>query len=529
MDTNPTSVPVRGNLNIAILAGAVCAAALFLWIASSTSSPFIVVLAAIGFGLTGNTLFALMHEAVHGIFHRNTVVNEAAGNIAAAFFPTIFVVQRLSHLTHHENNRSDVERFDYFENRDSHFLKTAQWYSILTGLYWLFIPVMLTIYTIFGNLIPWRKFLATDGVIGRQTSAKPYFEALRAIKSWQIYLGFALAVAVQALMIWGLGLNLIGWAACYAAFGLMWSSQQYADHAFSVLDRINGSWNLQVNKPVKLAYLNYHYHLCHHREPQTPWYLLPQAVRPDDKSVGFLQMLLFMWTGPRQLPGQSVSMRARKQHDITVNLFLTAVMGVFFLLTYGAGSAFYLATTHHYSVVLPLDAYIPYIPQTAILYLAIGPVMLAAPFIFRTPEKLVPFGLALAVQLVIALAVFIIFPTEIPEPAYTDTGLTGFLMSLLDMLNLYGNNLPSLHVAMVISAAWGYSRFINRPWQILLWVLSFAIVVSTLLTHQHVIMDVFGGLLLAIIGMGFVYPAASRSISEMHRFLGTAVDQSCST
>jgi len=96
-------------------------------------------------------------------------------------------------------------------------LKVVQWYSILTGLYWLFIPVFATVYALFGNLIPWQKLVATDGTLGRQTSAKPYFESLQLIPMWRIRLGFALTLCVQALMFWGLDISLWGWVACYAS------------------------------------------------------------------------------------------------------------------------------------------------------------------------------------------------------------------------------------------------------------------------------------------------------------------------
>src|SRR5712671_1712766 len=248
-------IAVTQNANVAVMAGAILMCCACMWVVSHTSSLPLAMIAAIGFGLFSNTLFSLMHEAVHGMFHGKRSVNEFAGFVAAAFFPTIFPIQRLSHMTHHKNNRSSVERFDYYEADDFHFLKVAQWYSILTGLYWLFIPVFATVYALFGNLIPWQKLVATDGTLGRQTSAKPYFESLQLIPMWRIRLGFALTLCVQALMIWGLDLSLWGWGACYAVFGLMWSSLQYADHAFSPLDNIKGTWNLRVNGLVRLAYL----------------------------------------------------------------------------------------------------------------------------------------------------------------------------------------------------------------------------------------------------------------------------------
>jgi fatty acid desaturase len=92
--------------NLVLMAGAIGIAVACLWVASHATSPLVVLLAAVLFGFANNTIFSFMHEAVHGMFHSNQMVNETAGNIAAAFFPTVFVVQRLSHLTHHKNTEA---------------------------------------------------------------------------------------------------------------------------------------------------------------------------------------------------------------------------------------------------------------------------------------------------------------------------------------------------------------------------------------------------------------------------------------
>jgi hypothetical protein len=44
-----------------------------------------------------------------------------------------------------------------------------------------------------------------------------------------------------------------------------------ADHAFSPLDQREGAWNLTVSAFTRMAFLNYHFHLCHHRDPTVPW------------------------------------------------------------------------------------------------------------------------------------------------------------------------------------------------------------------------------------------------------------------
>lgn len=509
--------------NVALMATALGIAAACLWVASHAASPAVVVGAAILFGFANNTIFSLMHEAVHGMFHQSRAINEAAGNIAATMFPTVFVIQRLSHLTHHRNNRSDVERFDYYEPGDSHLLKTAQWYSILTGLYWLFIPVFTTIYAVFGGLIPWRRIVATDGVVGRQTSATAYFDSLQKIPMSQVRFGFLLTAAVQTALIVLLDLSLWGWAACYGAFGLMWSSLQYADHAFSPLDTYEGAWNLEVNGFTRLAFLNYHFHLCHHRDPTVPWRGLPGKAREGDASIPFKDMLLFMWAGPRLKPGATLPAAVLARNALTVNLFLTAILTFIFALVYLAGDALHAAAPWHADVTTSLDRAIPFVVAFAPIYLLISPLMMAAPFVFRTPEQLLPFGAAILAQLLVALTVYYVFPAQIPVADYDPRGVTGKLMTLADWINLEGNSLPSLHVALAVSAAWGYVPLLGRSWRTGVIVLTCLIVVSTLLTHQHVIADVMAGLALAAFGMGIVYPRARQRLAATRARLGSAV------
>jgi fatty acid desaturase len=509
--------------NLVLMAGAIASAMACLWAASHAMSPLVVLLAAVLFGFANNTIFSFMHEAVHGMFHPNRMVNETAGNIAAAFFPTVFVVQRLSHLTHHRNNRSDVERFDYYQPGDNHLLKVAQWYSILTGLYWLFIPVFTTIYALFGDLIPWRRIVATNGVVGRQTSATAYFDSLQQIPMSRVRFGWLLTIVVQLALFWSLDLAFWRWAACYACFGLMWSSLQYADHAFSTLDEREGAWNLTVSPFTRMAFLNYHFHLCHHRDPTVQWRRLPEQVRRDDASLAFTHILYFMWAGPRLKPGETLPADTLAKHALTVNLFLTAIMTIVFWTIYTAGDALYAAAVWRGDLTTAFDRAIPFYPAAAAIYLCVSPMLMAAPFIFRTPERLLPFGAAIVVELLVALAIYYVFPTEVPAVRYDPSGVIGSLMWLADTINLDGNCLPSLHVALSTSAALGYGPLLTTGPRISVYGLAGAIAISALLTHQHVVADVVGGLALAAAGMWLVYPRAQRALAATKARLGSSV------
>jgi fatty acid desaturase len=300
---SPAAIPAR--LNLVLLAASVAIAAACLYAASHGGSLVIAIGAAIAFSFVNNTIFSLMHEAVHGVFHPNTTINDAAGRIGAAFFPTAFCLQRAFHLAHHRNNRSDCERFDYYGPRENRVLKYAQWYCILTGLYWIASPLFCLVYALTAGIVPWTKLLAPDNRFGRQTSAKPFLESLNSVRPMTARLDVALSASIQASLIYLLDLDLMGWALCYACFAVNWSSLQYTDHAFSRLDQHEGAWNLRVNPIVRLIFLNYHHHLAHHRAPGTPWTELPRLVHPEDPNPTFWSVYLKMWAGPRPLPDKN--------------------------------------------------------------------------------------------------------------------------------------------------------------------------------------------------------------------------------
>ena len=303
MNTKPastTAIPAR--LNIALLIGAGTATAGCLYVASHAGSLVVTLCAAVAFSFLNNTMFSLMHEAVHGVFHPNPTVNDAAGRVAAAFFPCAFSLQRAFHLAHHRNNRSACERFDFYAPDENRALKFAQWYCILTGLYWIASPVFCLIYGLTAGWVPWTRLLGTNTTFGRQTSAEPFLDSLRSVSPAAARIDAAISIAIQGTIIYILDISLAGWLLCYACFAVNWSSLQYTDHAFSTLDNKEGAWNLRVNPVARLIFLNYHHHLAHHREPGRPWTELPRLVRAGDPSPSFWSVYWRMWAGPRPLP-----------------------------------------------------------------------------------------------------------------------------------------------------------------------------------------------------------------------------------
>jgi fatty acid desaturase len=296
---------IPAALNMAVLAMAATASALCLYAAAHAGSLWAAAGAVILFSFTANTLFALLHESVHGILLPGQRWNNLAGCLPAAFFPTGLSLQRAYHLTHHQNNRTQLERFDYVQKGDILWLKYAQWYCILTGLYWAFTVLGTLLYLVIPQSLRLAFLRNGDSGLAIQTASGAYLSALDGIPPVRARVEILLSFGLQALMFWGFDLTWQSWLACYAAFALNWSALQYADHAFSKLDTVEGAWNLKVNPVVRTFFLNYHYHLVHHRHPQLPWLHLPSRLNPSDPMPAYREIWLQMWRGPRPLPSDA--------------------------------------------------------------------------------------------------------------------------------------------------------------------------------------------------------------------------------
>ena len=289
------ALPGRLNIALTIIVAAACCGAL--WAASHAPlGPALA--AAVAFSFVGNTMFSLLHESVHGIAHPSRRVNEALGRFAAAFFPTALSLQRVFHLAHHARNRTEDEQFDYIRPTDRPLLKRAQWYAILTGLYWVFVPLGGLAYL----LIPAAFTRARSSSTASQTGAASMFAMLDQAPRTAIRLELLFTIGLQLALFFALDLTAAGWLLCYGAFAVNWSSLQYTDHAFSKLDVRDGAWNLRVSPVTRALFLNYHHHLAHHRHPQVPWLHLGRYVDPSEEQPSFWKIYLEMWRGPRPLP-----------------------------------------------------------------------------------------------------------------------------------------------------------------------------------------------------------------------------------
>jgi membrane-associated phospholipid phosphatase len=148
---------------------------------------------------------------------------------------------------------------------------------------------------------------------------------------------------------------------------------------------------------------------------------------------------------------------------------------------------------------------IPFIPEAVVIYMSIYPLFLAAPFIIRERNDF--FALSMTMNLVVLVGgiCFLALPAQLAFAPPKDLGAFPGLFRFADRLNLTYNLVPSLHVALSTLCIAAFAPRANRTGRVLLWLWAIAVALSTLLTHQHHVLDVVAGFALALAGYRFIY------------------------
>jgi membrane-associated phospholipid phosphatase/phytoene/squalene synthetase len=183
--------------------------------------------------------------------------------------------------------------------------------------------------------------------------------------------------------------------------------------------------------------------------------------------------------------------------EIANVLILTLVFALTFGLLYSLASSLSAHVPWRISVALPVDERLPFWPAASAAYLTITPMLLLAPFVLRDLASLLPFFVAVMAETIIGALCFLLLPIDAPPIACCDTQLSAALFNAADTINLDRNYLPSLHVAFAVTAAMAFAPRAPRWGKLLLVAWVVCIVVSTLVTRQHFLVDVIAGAALA--------------------------------
>lgn len=183
---------------------------------------------------------------------------------------------------------------------------------------------------------------------------------------------------------------------------------------------------------------------------------------------------------------------------VGISLFMTLFFIAYLhLLKNPSGETFVMPLTM-------IDHWVGFNPWGLPFYLSLWIYTSLAPGLIAQRGDLVRYGAAIGVVCLSGLACFYFFPTAVPANDLVWSGSASF--EFLKKVDSAGNAFPSLHVASAVFSGVWIDREL-RAMQAARWSLAAnvlwgaAIVFSTLMTKQHVALDVLGGLVLGGVGV----------------------------
>jgi membrane-associated phospholipid phosphatase len=191
-----------------------------------------------------------------------------------------------------------------------------------------------------------------------------------------------------------------------------------------------------------------------------------------------------------------------------VGHYLLLSLGVSVWGTLVYGGADWLTAQHTYRVRVHLDAELatPFVPASVLGYTALYyPLFWGVPFILHTGRELHALATTLCTVIGVAGICFLLLPAEPAFPPTPDCGPWEDLVCVAKQVALTYNLVPSLHVAFSVILLTVYGLYAGMLGRMILSLWAAVIAASTLLLHQHYIIDVVTGLLLGLAGVRWVY------------------------
>jgi membrane-associated phospholipid phosphatase len=148
---------------------------------------------------------------------------------------------------------------------------------------------------------------------------------------------------------------------------------------------------------------------------------------------------------------------------------------------------------------LSLDRMIPFQPEAAFIYVSQFATMPAMIWLMRTRSQLLACCRGLSLLIALSFIVFYLWPTSVARPEVVSHQF--FFYDLVAGSDLPRNACPSLHAAFGVFTA-GCAWEVFRDWKHgrwftgTMWIWTVAVLASTLLIKQHVLLDLVAGMAL---------------------------------
>lgn len=280
-----------------------------MYAASRAESMWVVALIVLPFSFCILTIYSLIHECEHGLFHTDRRINEVAGILLSVFFPGSFSFLRYCHVGHHSRNRSECELFELYYPHENRLKKAVFFYFLYLGGFWFSVPFASVVLLV----LPW---FSRTWLVQRSVSASAMINGIPLRALTTIRLEGLFVIAAHAALIYFLDLNPARYAILMLAQGVNWSCQQFLPHAHSPLDVIDGAYNLKVHRFYQALLLNFNLHLAHHQHPRVPWNYLDRFDDPGRRRPGYFEAFARFWRGPQPISEFQAEVGVRRDSSV---------------------------------------------------------------------------------------------------------------------------------------------------------------------------------------------------------------------
>ncbi len=268
----------------------------------SVAQPLALTLLALA-ALSSTTLWALIHETIHGLFSSDSERNQRCGRMLAIAHGCPLRMLRHGHLHHHRNSRGPADRSEVYDPQQEPRWRAALVHCLRIGG-GLYVAELLFNVVIFLPKSQLERVLhsthpGADHAADLQRAGKALLSAQH-LRELRMDAALVLALYATALWLWaGLWwcvLLLLAWRA------LVISLVDNAFHYATPLDDKFYALNLRLPQWLSGTILHFNLHRAHHHDVRAPWSALPQIAELDAHDPGFLRAVLRQWRGPIALP-----------------------------------------------------------------------------------------------------------------------------------------------------------------------------------------------------------------------------------
>ncbi len=191
---------------------------------------------------------------------------------------------------------------------------------------------------------------------------------------------------------------------------------------------------------------------------------------------------------------------------------LTPLLTLAFFAIYGGAD--FVTGLHEYRVRLHMDweVRVPLVPVMILFYTSLYPACVLLPLMIRTRRELSATAWTLVGVTAVGGVVFLVCPGQAAWTTPTDAQLGPWRMlyRMADTINLRHNYCPSLHVAWAVVIAELSCRRGRPVARVLMRCWAVGVAVSTMLTHQHYLVDVVTGAAVGFLGSRCLFDRVER-------------------